>query len=185
MARTISSYGSPSLLPLDDPLQQLTDPQPVGSDAVHGRDGAVEHVVPAAERAGSLQGEDVERLLHHAQAGVVASRVEADGALGAGADVEARVAEHHLVADRDERGRERPGLGIGRAQQVVRQPLGGLGADAGQARDSASMRRTTGSTRAVTGAGTGLASQARDLQAAGHPAELGLRGRLGLVRAPR
>ena len=51
------------------------------------------------------------------------------------ADVEAAVAEDDLVSDGDERGREGAGLGVGRAEQVVRQALGGLWTDAGKARE--------------------------------------------------
>ena len=38
-----------------------------GPDAVHRRDGAVQHVVAAPERAGPLDGQHVERLLDDAQ----------------------------------------------------------------------------------------------------------------------
>ena len=52
-------------------LEELADPQPVRPDAVHGRDGAMEHVVAAPEGAGALERQHVERLLDHAQAVVV------------------------------------------------------------------------------------------------------------------
>ena len=100
-----------------------------------GRDRPVQHVVAAPEGAGPFQRQHVERLLHDAQPGVVPTRVEADGALGAGADVEAPVAEHDLITDRDEGGREGSGLGVGRPKQVIRQPLRRLGADAREPRE--------------------------------------------------
>ena len=109
--------------------------QPVRADAVHRRDGAVEDVVAALERAGALDGQDVERLLDDAQPRLVARRVGADRAQRAGRDVEARLAVDDLVAHRDQRRRQRARLSLGRAQQVVGQPLGGLGPDAGQSRE--------------------------------------------------
>ena len=116
-------------------LQQLADLQPVGADAVHRRDCAVKHVVAALERARALDREHVERLLDDAQPGVVTRRVGADRAQRAGADVEARLAVDDLVADGDERRCQGARLRFGRPQQVVGQPLGGLGPDAGQPRE--------------------------------------------------
>ena len=92
----------------------------------------MEDVVEALELAGPLEGEDVERLLDDAQPRCVAARVAADRAERRVADVEAALAEDDLVADGDERGGQRPRLGVGRAEEVVGQPLGGLRADAGQ-----------------------------------------------------
>ena len=125
-----SSNGSPSRVGLVGPLEQLADLEPVGADPVDRRDRAVEHVVEALELAGPLEGEDVERLLDDAQPACVAGRVAADRAERLVADVEAALAEHDLVADGDERRGQRPRLGVGGAQQVVGQPLGGLRADA-------------------------------------------------------
>ena len=48
-------------------VEQLADLEPLGPDAVDGRDGAVEDVVEAPELPGALEGEDVERLLDDAQ----------------------------------------------------------------------------------------------------------------------
>ena len=115
---------------LVDPGEELADLEPLGADAVDRADRAVEHVVAAAELAGALDGEHVQRLLDDAQPAVVAARVAADRAQRRVADVEAAVAEHDLVADGDQRPRERARLRVGRAQQVVRQALGRLGADA-------------------------------------------------------
>ena len=109
--------------------------QPLGADAVDRRDRAVEDVVEALELGGPLEGQDVERLLDDAQPALVPAAVAADRAQLLVADVEAALAEHDLVADVDEGRGERPGLGVGRAEQVVGQPLGGLRADPGQARE--------------------------------------------------
>ena len=111
-------------------LEQLADPQPIRADAVDRRDRAVEDVVEALELARPLEGEDVERLLDDAQAGLVAARVAADRTERLIADVEAAVAEDDLVADVDERRGERARLGVLGPQQVEGQPLGGLRADA-------------------------------------------------------
>ena len=90
----------------------------------------MEDVVDAAELAGPLEGQDVERLLDDAQPRLVAAGVAADRAQRRVADVEAALAEHDLLADRDERGGERPRLGVRGAEEVVGQALGGLRADA-------------------------------------------------------
>src|SRR3954447_19736530 len=100
-----------------DPVEQLSDLEAVGADAIDRRDGPVEDVIAAPELARPLEGEDVERLLDHAQASSVAARVAADRAQRLVADVEALVAEDDLLPHGDERGRERPGLRIGRAEE--------------------------------------------------------------------
>ena len=93
----------------------------------------MEDVVQALELASPLQGEHVEGLLHHAQPTTVPTWIAADRAERSVADVEAAVAEHDLVADVHEGGRERPGLAVRRAEEVVGQALGGLGPHPGQA----------------------------------------------------
>ncbi len=113
VAMITSSNRSPVRLRLVDARQELADLEPLRADAVDGADGAVEHVVAAAELAGPLDGQHVERLLDHAQADVLAARVAADRAQGRVADVEAALAEHDLVADGDEGARERARLGVG------------------------------------------------------------------------
>ena len=130
-----SSNGSPSRVGLVGAGEQLADLQPVRPDAVDRRDRPVEDVVEALELARPLEGEDVERLLDDAQPRLVAHRVAADRAQRLVADVEAAIAEDDLVADVDERRGQRPRLRVGGAQQVVGQALGGLGADARQARE--------------------------------------------------
>ncbi len=50
-----------------DPFEQLPDPQSIRTDPVDRRDRPVEDVVAAPELAGPFDGQDVERLLDHAQ----------------------------------------------------------------------------------------------------------------------
>ena len=69
--------------------QQLLDPQLLGPDALDGRDRALQHVVAAGELVGALDGDDVARLLHHAERRGVAPVVEAEAAELALGDVEA------------------------------------------------------------------------------------------------
>ena len=132
MAMMTSSIRSPLAAALVDALEELADLEPLGPDAVDRADRAVEHVVAAAELAGPLDRQHVERLLDDAQLAVVAARVAADRAQRGVADVEAALAEHDLVADGDQRARERARLRVGRAKQVERQALGRLGSDPGQ-----------------------------------------------------
>ena len=92
-------------------------------------------MIPAPPLAGSLDREDVERFLHDTKAAALARPVAADRAARRVADVEARGAEDHLVADRNERRREGARLGIRRPEQMVGQALGRLRADPGQPRE--------------------------------------------------
>ena len=57
-----------------DALQELVNRQLLGANAVQGRQPAVQDVVESAVRRGSLQGEQVARLLDHAQHRGVAPR---------------------------------------------------------------------------------------------------------------
>ena len=122
-------------LALRGPLEQLADAQPVGADAVHGRDGAMQHVVAAAERTRALDGEHVERLLHDAQP--VARRATGRAQMGhSGPVLMLKHDSQKTTSSRTAMSAAASGarLRLGRPQQVVRQPLGRLGADARQAR---------------------------------------------------
>ena len=121
--------------------EELADLEAVRPDAVDRADRAVQDVVPAPELPRPLDGEDVERLLHHAHPAVVAAGIAADRAERRVADVEAAVAEDDLVADGDQRAGERAGLRVGGAQEVVGEPLRRLGADPGQARERLDQAR--------------------------------------------
>ena len=63
-------------------IEQLLDAQLLGADALDGADRALEHVVATLELAGLLDGDDVARLLDHADDGRVASWIEQIAALG-------------------------------------------------------------------------------------------------------
>jgi hypothetical protein len=58
----------------------------------------VEHVVPAGEGTCTFECQHVERLFDHAQAGIVTRWIRADRTERPGADVEAALAEDHVVA---------------------------------------------------------------------------------------
>ncbi len=132
----------------------------------------MEHVVATLEGAGALERQHVERLLDDAEAVVVAHRVAAERAEGAGADVEAALAEDDVVAHGDERGRQGSGLRIGRAQQVVGQPLGGLRSDAGQAREGLDEARDRRDGLAHAGRIVPEDLEPGEPQAAGHAGHL-------------
>ena len=88
-------------------------------------------MVPAAELAGPLDGDDVLGLLHDAQHALAAPLVPADAALLGLGDVEARGAEPHQLLD-PLQGDGQP-LHVGRigGQDVERDPLRALGPDPG------------------------------------------------------
>ena len=94
----------------------------------------MKHVVATAKRARPLERQHVERFLDHAQACLVATRIEADRADRLVGDVEAGGAVDDLIAHGCQGRRQGPRFGLGRTQQVVRQPLRCLGTNAGQAR---------------------------------------------------
>ena len=98
-----------------DPRHQLGDAQVGGLHAVERRERAAEHVVEAAELARALDGDDVGRLLHHADDARVAARVGADGAQLALGQVEAAAAEADLLfhlGDRRRQGQDLSGLSL-------------------------------------------------------------------------
>ena len=87
--RRYSAVASPSMLglvaritswtaPASHPLDQRADLQIFRADALDRRKHAVQHVVTPAEPAGAFQHQHVQRLLNHAQHGIVAARIGAD-----------------------------------------------------------------------------------------------------------
>ena len=126
--------------------------QLVGSDALDGADGALQHVVAPVELAGLLDGHQVAGLLDHAHDRGVAAGVGADAAQVALGHVEAGLAERDPVL----------GLGDG-AGQAERVGLGSslsrwkamrwadLGPTPGR-RPSSSMRSWTGPAYTATAA---------------------------------
>jgi hypothetical protein len=81
---------------------------------------------------GAFQGDDVHRLLDHADGGDIAPGVAADLALLFGREVEAPAAEADGLLGLDDGGRQRERFFGCEAQKVEREPLGGLRPDAGQ-----------------------------------------------------
>ena len=112
--------------------EQLLDPQLLGPDALDRRDRALQHVVAAAELVGALDRDDVARLLDDAERRGVAPFVEAVAAQLALGDVEAAPAPvTRSLASMIARGEAVGVLGRG-LQEVERDPLRRLRADAGQ-----------------------------------------------------
>ncbi len=96
---------------------------------------AQEDVVDALEGAGLFQGHEVARLLDHADGGLIAAWVAADRAerlVGLG-QVEADLAMADLLLAARIASASSRASSAGHLKQVVSEPLGGLGADAGQA----------------------------------------------------
>ena len=114
---------------------QGIDGQMVGPDPLQGRQPPEKNVINARIRPGTLQGHQVAGLLDHADQPLVAPRVAADGAkrlVGLG-QVEASLAVANPFLDRPDRLGQGQGL-LGLAlQDMMSQPLGRLGANAGQA----------------------------------------------------
>ena len=84
---------------LTDPVQQLADPQLLGTDSGQRIQCPAENVVAAAEFAGALDGLDVLGLLDDAHLRAVPSGVGADAATLVVGDVAAHRAKLHAVAD--------------------------------------------------------------------------------------
>ncbi len=93
----------------------------------------MQDVVAAAEGAGALDGQHVERLLDDAQQPGVAGVVVADDAGVILGDVETDRAELGVLLQVLQGRGQVEGLVVGGAQQVEGQARGRLGADAGQA----------------------------------------------------
>ena len=110
--------------------QQLSNVQLLGANLVHGTDHAAQYVVEAVVAARALDRLHVARLADDADRGAVAARVLADVALLARGVREAHGAEVHLLLDLEDRAGKAPCLlGVG-LEQVVRDALGRLRADA-------------------------------------------------------
>jgi len=83
---------------------------------------------------GAFQVDDIGRLLHHAEEGRVPARVSADITEGLVGQVEASLAEPDCLFGGYEGLGQGKRLFRGKTEQVERQPLGGLGPDAGELR---------------------------------------------------
>ena len=86
-------------------------------------------MVATTEGPGALNGDQVERLFDHAEEGEVAGGVAADAAELLVGDVAADGAGSGVRPHRADRPSEGERLGLGGAQQVEGEPLGGAGAD--------------------------------------------------------
>jgi hypothetical protein len=85
------------------PLQQTLDAQLLRPDAAQRRDGAVQHMIQALELPRGLDGQNIVRLLHHADDGMIAMRIAAVIAQIAVADVVADGANSELVLHVEQR----------------------------------------------------------------------------------
>src|SRR5258706_4109913 len=113
------------------PLDQLRDLEVVGTDAVHRGDRAMEHVVTTLVLTGALNREHIQRLLHNADDSAVALIRRADHARVRLRDVEAYRAVAKIGLYGTDRRRERGSVRHRRPQDVIGDPLRGLGADTG------------------------------------------------------
>src|SRR5262249_47616493 len=113
-----------------DTTHEFLDAQLVGTDALDRRDRALQHVITTTELMRAFDGDDVTRILHDTEDACVAPIVETDGAQLADADVEALPAPRDAFLRFGDRARE-PARVLGcRLQQVERDALRGLRADA-------------------------------------------------------
>src|ERR687887_1386412 len=106
--------------------------QVVRPDAIQRGDPAAEHMVAPAVPTGALDRGDVTRLLDHAQQARIASGIMTDGARVLVGQIAAGATRHHLAPDAPDRLRQ-PLCGLRRLlEEMEREPLGGLTADAGE-----------------------------------------------------
>ena len=112
--------------------QQLGEVQVARLHAVDGTERTAEYVVEALEGARALYGQDVRRLLDHAQHAWVSAPVRADHAQLAFGEVEALAAEADLLLDLDDSLRQRQDVLGPLAQYVVGETLRRPRAYAGQ-----------------------------------------------------
>src|SRR5215475_15124761 len=117
-------------LAVPQPGHQLGYPQVFRADAVHGADGAAEHVIPAAELPDLLDGRHVLRFLHDTEHRWVTAHIHADLALVILCHVPARTAELDLLGNFDQGGRQPAHVLWVRGKQVKRNPLRAFGPDA-------------------------------------------------------
>jgi len=92
----------------------------------------MEHVIKPLIFPGALQGEDIQRFRHDAYLGAVPTLTAADDAGVRVGDVMAGGAQDDLLLYGEDGLGEGTCFLRGHADQVVGEPLGGLGADAGQ-----------------------------------------------------
>jgi len=103
-------------------------------DAVERRERAAEDVVKPSVFVGSLDRDEIDRLLDDADDRAVAPRVLADRAELLLGQVPALLAEANALLHLLHRGRERKRLVLRRPEQVECKPVRSAGANTGQAR---------------------------------------------------
>src|SRR4051812_29785258 len=118
-----------------DAVEQLSDAQVLGVDAVDRRQRPAKDVVAAAELVRALDRDHVARLLDDADHLAVAALVLADPAARADGEVEAHLAVADGLLDLTDRVGERERLLGRQAEDVEREPLRRALADAGHARE--------------------------------------------------
>ena len=114
-------------------VQQGSDVQIIGPHVVHGGQHAVKHMVTAAVFPTALDGDHVPGIGHHADGGIVALLVGADGAQAAGGQVLTHGAEGHVALGVHDGVGKGPGLLLRQGQHIEGQSLGGFIAYARQA----------------------------------------------------
>src|ERR1022692_3170729 len=112
------------------PRHQFLDPQILGADPVNRADRAAEDMVAAAELADLLNRRDVLRLFHHADHRKITALAPADAALVLFGHIAAGAAEFHLLYHLKQYRREPANVRRVGRQQVKRDPLRSLRADA-------------------------------------------------------
>ena len=120
------------------------DGQLLGPHALERGEAAQQDVIDALIGPGLLHGQQVARLLDHADDAGIAPRVAADrtdGLLGLG-EMKADLAVPDLVLGRADRLGQLQGLLVRALEEMMGQPLGRLGADPGQAAQGRVSRST-------------------------------------------
>ncbi|CAI7674331.1 unnamed protein product, partial [Penicillium discolor] len=135
LALQIGVRGDDDLLhgAVGKPRHELGDPEVVRTDARDGADRAAEHVVQAAELPRALDRRDVLRVLDHTDQCLVAAGVATDRAAFLLRDVAADLAEADPDADLGQQLGETGDVERRRLQDVERDALRRLRADAGKA----------------------------------------------------
>ena len=118
---------------LADAGQQLADADILRPDALHRGDGAVQHVIAALEIAHALHGGHVARVAYHADHAVVAALIGTDRAGVFHRVVAADRAVFYRLAALPDGAGQLVHLILREGDDVIRQPLRGFCADAGQA----------------------------------------------------
>src|SRR6185312_8592867 len=118
--------------PFANPVEQLANPQLLGSHPGQRIQCATEYVVTAAEFTGALDGLHIFRFLDNAHQRCIATRIAADATAVLVGDVAAHRTKFHAVAHLAQNCGEPINLWRLHRQQMKRDPLRALRPDAGQ-----------------------------------------------------